>query len=208
MDPAHRLPPRRQRSIALHLMGTVLCLLAVTAGGCGRPTPPRLVFDTSVGSDLAALATSTWDRFLTVFQARTGCFGDAHLHAAYSLDGRAGYDPESATVTLLVPGTPAMLESGMIHEWAHHLDYQCPELRKLRPAFLAAQGLPAGTPWRIDYRVGETSTDEWAAQPSEQFAEAAILVVMGDRPIPTAAQVRPEAVDVVEKWASGDEPLP
>ncbi len=211
MDQACRLTSRClcvTSVVRAALIGVVLCLLAAGASACSRSGPPRLIPDSSVGSDLAALATNAWDRFLAVFWARSGCFGDVHLHAAYSLDGRAGYDPETATAILLVPGTPAMLESGLFHEWAHHVDYQCPDLKELRPAFLAAQDLPADTPWRIDYRAGETTTDEWAAQPSEQFAEATILVVMGDRPIPTAAQVSPDAVRVIQEWASGGTPLP
>lgn len=208
MDQATRVPPHRRRTTSLVFLGAVLCLLSVVATGCGRHYPPRLIPDSSVGSDFAALASSAWDRFLTVFQARSHCFGDVHLHAAYSLEGRAGYDPDTATATVLVPATPAMLESGLIHEWAHHLDYQCPALRQLRPAFLAAQGLPAETPWRMEYNPGNTPTDVWAAQPSEQFAEATIVVVMGDRPIPTAARVSPEAVRVIEQWASGAEHRP
>ncbi len=203
-----RAHPGGRSAVALTLTKALFCLLAVGLASCGRSTPPRLIPDSTVGTDLAALASSAWDRFLTAFQGRSKCFGDVHLHAAYSLEGRAGYDPDTATVTVLVPGTPAMLESGLIHEWAHHLDYQCRQLRELRPAFLAAQGLPADTPWRMDYQPEATTMSEWATMPSEQFAEATILVVMGDRPIPTDVRVNPEAVKAIQQWASGEEPLP
>jgi hypothetical protein len=160
-----------------------------------------LIIDPSVGSDLEALALETWDQFLAVFSTRTDCFGDVRLRAAYDLEGRAGYNPDTATVTVQVPGTVAMLQSGLIHEWAHHVEYQCEAHRDLRPAFLAAQGLPPDTPWRLDDGSASLAASDWARIPSEQYAEATIELVLGSRPIPTNVRVTNEAVRVLGAWA-------
>lgn len=62
------------------------------------------------------------------------------------------------------------------------------------------------TPWRFAGPASpQTDVAElaWAATPSEQYAEAAIEVVLGHRPIPAPAHVRPAAVDVLAAWAAG-----
>ncbi len=177
--------------------------VAALAGGLALSAPPRLIIGDSVHDDFAALAQETWGRFLGVFWARRGCFGDVRLEAAYDLRHRAGYDPDTATVLVRVPGTAAMLQSGLVHEWAHHLEFQCPAQRELRPAFLAAQGLPPDTPWRPADAGGETPASAWSEIPSEQFAEATVILVLGEEPIATGARVSPEAVDVIRGWAGG-----
>lgn len=164
---------------------------------------PQLYADDSVAPDLKTLADETWNKFLEAFQARTDCFGDVHLHAATNLDSRALYDKETATVTIRVPATKVMLQGGLIHEWAHHIEFQCEAHVDLRAHFLAAQGLNTDTPWRIDYSPANTPESEWAVIPSEQFAEATIELVLGRRQIPTTARVRAEAVKVIADWASG-----
>ncbi|MEJ5198029.1 MAG: hypothetical protein WHX53_03815, partial [Anaerolineae bacterium] len=181
------------RAVAVSLLGLLLIALAA---GCGRSAssvgaPPRLIVDASVADDLQALALETWARFLDAFAGRTACFGDVVLSASFDLADRAAYDPRTATVTVHVPATAAMLQSALIHEWAHHVEHQCAAHRELRAAFLAAQGLPADTPWRLDDAgiAGQEDGAAWAATPSEQYAEAAVEVVLGHRPIPTAARV-------------------
>jgi len=197
---------RRGGRLALRLAAALLAALALFSDWEGaaptRRHAPQLIVDDSVGADLEALARETWGRFLVFFRARQGCFGDVRLHAARALDSRAGYDPASATVTVQVPGTPAMLESALVHEWAHHVEFQCNAHQSLRPAFLAAQGLPADTPWRPEEPAPPT-TGDWSALPSEQYAEAVVEAVLGGRPVPTWVRVSPQAVAVVEAWASG-----
>jgi hypothetical protein len=199
-----KAPTRR-----LSLVAVAVLVSGITAGCASTATPsadhrPALIFDQSVGSDLQALALQTWDRFLVVFQARTDCFGDVHVRAAYQLGSRGEYDPDTATVTVQVPGTPAKLQSALIHEWAHHVEFQCSEHQGLRPAFLAAQGLPADTPWRPAETPMNLPAGEWAEIPSEQYAEATIELVLGERPIPTTARVTANAVRVIAAWARGD----
>jgi hypothetical protein len=187
----------------------ILAALAVLVSGAAVERHPRLLVDESVGKDLEALALETWDQFLAVFWARRDCFGDVHLRAAYTLGSRAGYDPDTATVTVRVPGTAAMLQSGLIHEWAHHVEFQCEAHQELRAAFLAAQGLTLDTPWRPDdahRRPADAPASDWAEIPSEQYAEATIELVLGGRPIPTQVHVTLEAIDVVGEWAAGRRP--
>ncbi len=165
---------------------------------------PQLVIDSSVAGDFEALAVETWAKFLTVFQARANCFGDVHLRAALRLNSRAVYDPASATVTVRVPATAALLREALVHEFAHHVEFQCPAHRQLRPRFLAAQGWPANTPWRLDDSPANTPASQWATIPSEQAAEATIELVLGRRQIPTGVKVKPEAIQVIRDWAAGE----
>lgn len=175
-----------------------------TSGVSASKRRPQLIVDNSVAADFQVLAEETWDRFLTVFQARSDCFGDVRLHATRTLDSRAAYDPDSATVTVRVPGTPAMLQSALVHEWAHHIEFQCEAHKDIRPAFLAAQDLPPDIAWRPADTPAEMSTSEWADIPSEQYAEATVVLVLGGRQIPTRARVTREAVRVIGDWAAGD----
>ncbi|MGD9048127.1 MAG: hypothetical protein PVF77_08750, partial [Anaerolineae bacterium] len=120
-----------------------------------------------------------------------------------SLDSRAVYDPDTATVAVRVPGTPAVLKGALVHEFAHHLEFQCQEHEDLRPAFLAALGLPAGTEWRPGNGSATAPANVYGDIPSEQYAEAAVILVLGRRPVTTGVRVTDEAVRAVEAWATG-----
>lgn len=185
-----------------------LVAISLLLAGCiplASPTPatlPRLIADDSVAADFSTLAQSTWQEFLRAFRGRVNCFGDVHLHAADSLPSRALYEPKTVTVTVRVPGTPAMLRSALIHEWAHHVEFACPAQKEMRSAFLAAQGLSPDTLWRPDDTPANTPEGAWATIPSEQYAEATIELVLGSRPIPTTAPVSPAAIRVIQQWAT------
>jgi len=184
-----------------YLVVVVTVCISVALSSCSQPEePPELVIDESVASDFQALAMETWDEFLTVFQARTSCFGDVRLRATRALGSRAAYDPDSATVTVRVPGTPAMLQSALVHEWAHHVEFQCDEHKTLRPAFLDSLDLPPDTQWRPEVLPVNTSAD----MPSEQYAEATIVLVLGRRQIPNGVRITEDAIRAIEEWAAGD----
>lgn len=167
---------------------------------------PQLIIGDSVASDLAALAGETWTQFLDALGGRTGCFGDVRLAASRALDDRAAYEPDTATVTVRVPGSRVMLQSALIHEWAHHVEFQCQEHEELRAAFMVAQGLPSDGLWRPDVTPADIPSSQWAEIPSEQYAEAMIVLVLGRRQIPTAASVKAEAVRVLAEWVEGADP--
>ncbi len=188
-----------------HLAAAAVVVILALAS-CSQPKePPRLIVDESVAGDFQALALGTWGQFLAVFQSRSACFGDVELRATKTLDSRAAYDSETATVTVRVPATAVMLQGALVHEWAHHVEFQCSEHGALRQAFLLAQGLPPETPWRPDVPPMNMPAVEWAEIPSEQYAEGVIVLVLGRRQIPTHARVTPEGVRVIEKWAAGED---
>ncbi len=168
---------------------------------CRWTSTPCLVIGPSVDNGFAHLAAQTWDTFLATFSPLASCLPDVHLHASYTLPARAGYDPAAATVTVRVPGSAARLRAALVHEWAHHLEFQCPQaLAPMRPAFLAAEGFSPDTPWRP--QESTTTADRWADIPSEHFAEAAIELVLGHNATPTQIHVRPEAIQVMRAWLS------
>ena len=169
-----------------------------------RNNDPSLVVDESVASDFRLLAEETWASFLDVFRARADCFGPVTLQAARSLDSRAVYDPGTATVTVRVPGTRAVLKGALVHEFAHHVEFQCQEHKELRPTFLAALGLPAGTEWRPDNGPAGAPASVRADVPSEQYAEATVNLVLGRQPVTTGVRVNVEAIRAVQVWATGE----
>lgn len=192
--------------VGAHLAAVAVVVVVVLAPvSCSQPKElPRLIVDESVAGDFEALAQETWDQFLAVFQARSDCFGDVTLRVTKTLDSRAGYDPETATATVRVPATAAILQDALVHEWAHHIEFQCEDHEELRPAFLAAQGLPPDTAWRPDIPPADIPASMWPDIPSEQYAEATIILVLGRRQITTGVRVKPEAVRVIGEWAAGD----
>jgi hypothetical protein len=112
---------------------------------------------------------------------------------AWKLPDRATYDPERQLVTVRVPGTAPNLRATLLHEFAHHLEFTCPEHRDLRPAFLAAQELSPSSPWF----AGAT----WEATPSEQFAEATVELVLGRRHAHARVHMSPAALEAIRRWA-------
>jgi hypothetical protein len=162
---------------------------------------PRLIIDASVDQDFAAVIQETWVQFLLVFAARTDCFGDVLVKADYDLVDRAMYDPQTATVSVRVPERAAILKGALVHEWAHHVEFQCDAQTEMRAAFIEAQGMPANTPWRLEDGTTNILSSDWANIPSEQYAEAAIVVVLGERPVSTKAPITAEGMEVIRAWA-------
>ena len=187
------------------LVLAALCSVSLEGHGrcCGRP---QLILDASVASDLAVLAEDTWVQFMDVVEARSSCFGDVRLRASRTLEERAAYSPGTRTVTVRVPATKALLQSALVHEWAHHVEFQCRAHEELRDAFRRAQGLPLDVPWRWNGDTMEVAAGVWADMPSEQYAEAMVVLILGRRQITTAAPVKEEAVRVIAEWAADSSP--
>jgi hypothetical protein len=178
---------------------TLLALaVAVVSSGAiaGRSAPePQLDFARDVPGDVQELAAATWDEFLVAHSARLGCIADVTLAAAWELDSRGEYLPEAATITIRIPGTAATLRDELVHEFAHHVDFTCPDIVELRPGFLAAQGLPATASW--------FEAPTWEATPSEQFAEATVAAVLGSRAQHREIHLTESAVALVRAWGLG-----
>jgi hypothetical protein len=164
-------------------------------------TKPRLIIDASVKPDFAAVIQETWVQFMLVFAARSDCFGDVRVQADYDLSDRAVYDPQTATLSVQVPERAFILKGALVHEWAHHVEFQCEAHTELRAAFIEAQSMPANTPWRSESGSVHLRSSDWANVPSEQYAEATIVVVLGERPVSTKAPITTEGVEVISAWA-------
>ena len=155
---------------------------------------PQLDFDSTVPDDLRAVAIDAWDEFLAAHPARVDCIDPINLKAAWELDNRAEYHPGTATLVIRVPGTAPNLINDLTHEFAHHVEFTCPEHHELREAFLEAQDFPAKTPW--------FDGSAWETTPSEVYAEATIEAVLGRRTHHGGVHISDEAIAVVRKWGS------
>ncbi len=183
-----------------------LLLIPLSLGGTVQESQsPRLIIDESVHSDFEAVIEDAWDQFAAVFAARLDCFGSVTVKADYDLADRAVYDAETDTISIRVPERKGLLQGALIHEWGHQIEFNCPAHEELRAPFKAAQGLPADTAWYAGSSVNLHS-NEWSHIPSEQYAEAAILAVLGSRPAATNTRINWESVMVVKRWAKGDQP--
>ncbi len=181
---------RRALALAVLVVGVVAGVLLLV-----RPDPgPILRFEDSVPDDLRAVADQAWDEFLAAHPQRLDCIPPVRLSAAWELDDRAEYQPSTATVVVRVPGTAPNLSDSLVHEFAHHVEFTCPEHEQLRAAFLAAQGFPAGSAW--------FEGSAWETTPSEQYAEATVEVVLGRRTHRGGIAVSDQATAVVRQWGS------
>lgn len=181
---------RRALALAVLVVGVVAGALLLA-----RPDPaPALRFDDSVPDDLRAVAVQAWDDFFAVHPQRLDCIPPVTLTAAWELADRAEYRPGTATVIIRVPGTAPNLADSLVHEFAHHVEFTCPEHEELRGAFLEAQGFPVTTAW--------FEGTAWETTPSEQYAETTVEVVLGRRTHRGGVVVSDEAATVVRQWGS------
>jgi hypothetical protein len=145
--------------------------------------------------DLRTLIVQTWDRFVEAFPARRSCLAPVTVQGAWELDDRASYDPGRRLVTVRIPGTAPNLRDSLVHEFAHHMEFTCPEQRDVRVPFLAAQALPPSATWFEGV--------SWETTPSEQFAEAVVQVVLGP-PAHPAVLIHPRSVALLRAWGRGN----
>ncbi|MGH2736898.1 MAG: hypothetical protein ACRDKZ_15060 [Actinomycetota bacterium] len=169
--------------------------LALSEGPGTNSTPVPIALADDVPRDLVLLARATWERFTGAFPAQGDCLAPVTVDGARGLDDRAAYDPNRRLVTVRFPGTAPNLEASLVHEFAHHLELGCPGQGPLRSEFRAAQGLAADAEWF------EGAT--WEETPSEQFAEAVTMFVLGRRPGHLRTPVSASAVRAVRAWAEG-----
>jgi hypothetical protein len=183
---------KRVRVVLLAIVTTALVL--GTAGDGASARRPGIAFAADMPGDLEALASATWRRFTDAFPARWGCVPAVRVGGAWSLAARARYEPAGRLVTIRIPGTAPTLRSTLVHEFAHHVEFTCPQQRSLRPRFAAAQGVLPATPW--------FGGAVWERIPSEQFAEATVLLVLGPSGRPRVP-IASAALAVLRAWALG-----
>jgi hypothetical protein len=179
----------RSRVVAV----VVVAIVAVGSLAAWRWSRPDLRFTSATPDDLREVATDAWHRFAAAFPARAGCLDGLTVGVGWELRDRARYEPSRALVLIRAPGTEANLEASLLHEFAHHVEHVCPPSAAFRERFVAAGDLPAGTPWR--------GGDRWDAIPSERFAEAAVIRVLGGPPPHILIHVHPAEVAMVSAWA-------
>ena len=159
---------------------------------------PRVLDLTVTGGspdDLRALVVATWDRFVEAFPARRSCLAPVTVQGTWELDDRASYDPVRRLVEVRIPGTAPNLRASLVHEFAHHMEFTCPEQHNVRAAFLAVQELPRSASW-FEGR-------SWETTPSEQFAEAVVQVVLGP-PAHPLVFIHPGCVALLRAWGRDD----
>jgi hypothetical protein len=96
-------------------------------------------------------------------------------------------------VILRIPATAPHIESSLVHEWAHHLEFVCKAHQEFRPPFLRSVGLPPDAGW-FDGKV-------WEGIPSEMFASAVVEYVLGRRDEASTIVLDPETIELVRRWA-------
>ena len=170
----------------------LLCALAMP-GSTARVSDLAITAESP--DDLRALVVETWDRFSEAFPARRSCLAPVTVQGAWELDGRASYDPGRRLVTVRIPGTAPNLRDSLVHEFAHHMEFTCPEQHDVRAAFLEAQALPPSATWFKGV--------SWETTPSEQFAEAVVQVVLGP-PAHPSVLIHPRSVALLRVWGRAD----
>jgi hypothetical protein len=183
------------RSTIIAIVGIALAATVAIAWALdtGDESSPTLIVGDSVASDFEALARQTFDEFVVATPAIADCFGAPRLEAAPGLDELATYDRHSVTIAVRVPATAPSLTESLVHEFAHHAEAACSSHQELRGDFLTAQGHEPGTAWFGD--------DRWEDRPSEQYAEAVVQVVLGERRRnQLLIRLTPEAVALIADW--------
>ncbi|MEE8407829.1 MAG: hypothetical protein V3S32_11865 [Acidimicrobiia bacterium] len=156
---------------------------------------PTLLFGDDTPDDVREVANSTFEVFVSRFPDRADCIGRVTLVGARVLDDRALYIPEERSVILRIPATALHIESSLVHEWAHHMEFACESHQELRPSFLRSVGLPPDAGW--------FDGEEWERIPSEMFASAVVEYVLGRRDEASTIVLDPETIDFVRSWAGG-----
>lgn len=180
------------------LAGATAAVLVLSAGLTAwqaRTTASQLHHTAAVPDDVRALADRTWLATAAALPAHRQCLTGATLDADPDLDERGRYLPDRATLVVRIPATASQLESALIHELAHHIEFTCPDQQLLRADFLAAQGLPTATDWAWGR--------SWEQTPSEQYAEAMIVLVRGRRSFHRQMHISRDAVTALRTWATG-----
>jgi hypothetical protein len=177
------------------LAAATLLIAATTAAAVQGARPTGLRFRDDVPTDVRALAAATWARFEAALPGHPECLRPLTFETAWEFPDRGEYRPTDHVVVLRIPGTAPNLSATMVHEFAHHLEFTCTAQRRLRPSFLAAQGFPPGTAW-FD---GPT----WERTPSEQFAEATVMVVLDTRAPHSPVVVSDDALTAIRAWGEG-----
>lgn len=171
----------------------LVALCVVSLAGCVSSAGPAWDYGADTPDDLRDLADQVLVEVVEAVPDRRDCIGQVALQGARQLDDRATYSPEQRRITIRIPATAPQLEVSLVHELAHHLEFACPTTSDLRAAFMEAQSLPSDAPW-FD---GPT----WEQTPSEQWATAIVVHVLGHPDRRARVVVSDRALELVAQWA-------
>lgn len=174
------------------LAPAVATLILVSACSGGE-VAPRPAFGPNTPTDLRALTSETLARVAQAVPDRGECLDGLVVTGAWELDDRARYEPASGEMTIRIPATAAQLETSIVHEMAHHMEFTCPQGDDVRRDFIAAQGLPSDAEW--------FDASSWETTPSEQWATAIVLHVLGQPDERARIFITPAAMEIVQDWA-------
>lgn len=170
----------------------VLILVVVCGGSTATSTP---AFGPNTPTDLRVLTFEVFAGVSESIPGRLDCLDGVTVSGAWELDDRARYDPAAGEITVRIPATAAQLEISIVHEIAHHVEFVCPQDEETRSSFIAAQSLPDEAAW--------FEGASWETTPSEQWASAVVLHVLGRPDERARIPMTPRALELVEAWAVG-----
>jgi len=132
---------------------------------------PVVRFAQAIPSDVEGEARAAIAEFTDVFGPRRACIPTAHVVLVRDVDGGdARYLADAAAIEIEIPTTPARFRESLVHELAHHVERACPAFADLRDEWLARSGAVA---W--------SGQERWEDRPTEQWAEAVVGLVLGER---------------------------
>lgn len=175
------------------LVAAVLMAATWAAFEIGPSIDPRQ----DLPDDVALLTAATFDRFEAAFPAQRSCFTDVELELVADVpSGAARYVASDRLILIEIPTSPRRYVESLTHELAHHLDTSCGAEPAIGAAFRAAQGIDPEVPW--------DDVEAWEARPTEQYAEAVVEYVTGDRYTHAdIIDVSRGGVEIVKAWATG-----
>lgn len=173
------------------LVAGVLAGIVIVSAAAG----PRLEPRQNLPQDVSRLTYETWDRFTTVFAAKSGCLGDVSLELVEDVEaGAARYVASRSHIEIEIPTTPARYQESLIHELGHHLEEVCDVEHEIGMQLKDAQVLDLISDWR-----GEPV---WADRPTEHFAESVVQLVLGARQTHSdIIELTPATLEIVGEWA-------
>lgn len=156
------------RAVAIALLA-----LAAPLAACAGDAPfARIVVRQDVPADVAAEIATVEERYRSVFADRLDCIGDVSLWLVSDVDGGdARYLPGRSWIEVEIPTSPARFRDSLAHELAHHVEASCEAGDELRRALIAVAD-PGGQ-W--------DGQERWEDRPSEQWAEAVVQLLLGER---------------------------
>lgn len=184
-------------AVALLVLVGVAGVVALTARSGRAGAEPVVRLQQRVPPAVEREVRATVAEFVAVFGARRECIGGAELRLVRAVDdGDARYVGAEQLIEVEIPTSPRRFRESLVHELAHHVERACPDGADLRAEIMAATG---ATAWAGQAR--------WERRPSELWAEAVVLLVLGERVrFERSVPVDEAVVDAARRWINRPAP--